>query len=42
MAKLYLISAELILLLLYFLTNRLGSATLVKHSHHCGEEALYQ
>lgn len=41
MAKSYWISAELILLLLYFLTNRLDSATLVKYSHHCGEEALY-
>lgn len=41
MAKSYLISAELILLLLYLLTNRLDSATLVKYSHHCGEEALY-
>lgn len=41
MAKLYLISAEFILLLLYFLTNRLD-ITLVKYSHHCGEEALYQ
>lgn len=41
MAKSYWISAELILLLLYFLTNRLDSATSVKYSHHCGEEALY-